>query len=138
MKSKTSAALLLILTFLLGGVMGGVSYFLYQHNVATPNSRSRRDPVNDLAKALNLDASQKEMLHKIMDKSRERYRTLDQQIRRQYETSRQQMRPQYDAIRTESRQEIRQILREDQKARFEEYLKEMARQRKEREPKSSQ
>jgi hypothetical protein len=138
MKSKTSAALLLILTFMLGGVMGGVSYSLYQHQMSGPTSRPRRDPVNDLAKALNLDAGQKETLHKIMDRSRERYRELDQQMRRQYETTRQQMRPQYDVIRTESRQEIRQILREDQKARFEEYLKEMARQRREREPKSSQ
>jgi len=138
MKSKTSAALLLILTFLLGGIVGAVSYSLYQHEVAAQNSRSRRNPMRDLAKALNLDSQQEETLRQIMEKSRDRYRALDQQMRRQYETTRQEMRPQYDAIRTESRQEIRQILREDQKARFEEFLKEMAKQRRERESKSSQ
>jgi F0F1-type ATP synthase membrane subunit b/b' len=94
--------------------------------------------VNDLANTLKLDAEQKETLGKIMEKSRDRYRALDQQIRRQYETARQQMRPQYNAIRNESREEIRQILREDQKARFEEFLKEMGRQRRERESKSPQ
>jgi uncharacterized membrane protein len=129
MKSKTSAALLLIVTFLLGGITGAVSYSLYQNHVVGATSRpdTSHDPVSELAKALSLDSKQKETLKNIMDRSRDRYRALSQQIR-----------PQYEAIRNEGRQEIRQILRDDQKARFEDFLKDLDRRHKEREAKSSQ
>lgn len=129
MKSKTSAALLLILTFLLGGITGAVSYSLYQNHVAAANPKpnSSRDPVNELAQALKLDAGQKETLKKIMDQSRDRYHALSQQIR-----------PQYEAIRNETRQQIRQILYEEQKTRFEDFLKDLDRRHKEHESKSSQ
>ncbi len=129
MKSKTSAALLLILTFLLGGITGAVSYSLYQNHVAAANPRpnNSHDPVNELAQALKLDAKQKETLKTIMDQSRDRYHALSQQIR-----------PQYEAIRNETRQQIRQILYDDQKARFEEFLTDLDRRHKERESRSSQ
>jgi uncharacterized membrane protein len=120
MKSKTSAALLLFLTFVLGGIAGAVSYSLYHNQVAAEarRSSSARDPVNQMARALDLDAKQKQMLKQIMEESRDRYHALSQQ-----------MRPQYDAIRDESRRLIRQILREDQKARFEEFLRNLDAQR---------
>ncbi|HYK91345.1 MAG TPA: hypothetical protein VE398_21420 [Acidobacteriota bacterium] len=129
MKSKTSAAMLLMLTFLLGGITGSVSYSLYQNHVAaaTPKANNPHDPVNDLARALSLDALQRETLKNIMDQSRGRYHALSQQIR-----------PQYEAIRNETRQQIRQILRDDQKTRFEEFLKDVDRRHKEREARSSQ
>ncbi len=120
MKSKTSAALLLILTFLMGAVTGAVSYYLYHDRVAAATVRSggSHDPVNQLAQALSLDPNQKEELKVIMEQSRDRYRALSQQ-----------MRPQYEAIRNEMRQQIRQILRDDQKPRFEEFLKNLERLR---------
>jgi uncharacterized membrane protein len=117
MKSKTSAALLLFLTFVLGGIAGAVSYSLLRSQVAAEGRRSR-DPVNQMAQALDLDGKQKEMLKQIMEQSRDRYHALSQQ-----------MRPQYDAIRDETRHQIRQILREDQKARFEDFLKNLDTQR---------
>jgi hypothetical protein len=67
---------------------------------------------------LSLDPNQKEELKVIMEQSRDRYRALSQQ-----------MRPQYEAIRNEMRQQIRQILRDDQKPRFEEFLKNLERLR---------
>lgn len=129
MKSKTSAALLLILTFLLGGITGAVSYSLYQNHVAAANPRSNdsHDPVNELAKALSLDSKQKETLKGIMDQSRDRYRALSRQ-----------MRPQYETIRNDTRQQIRQILHDDQKARFENFLRDLDKRHREREAKSSQ
>ncbi len=116
MQSKTSASLLLIITFLLGGVTGSVSYYLYQRH-APSRQGPPRDPVNDMAKALGLDAQQKVTLKSIMDQSRDRYRALSQQ-----------MRPQYDVIRDDTRRQIRHILRDDQKPRFEDFLKEVDRQ----------
>jgi len=128
MKSKTSAALLLVLTFLLGGVAGAVSYSLYQNHVAA-NSRynNPRDIVNVLAQNLSLDAKQKDTLKGIIDQSRDRYRVLSVQFR-----------PQYETIRNETRQQIRQILHEDQRARFEDFLKDTDKHHKERDSKSSQ
>ncbi len=129
MKSKTSAAMLLFLTFVLGGITGAVSYSLYLNQVAAsgPRSNNSRDPVNELAQALSLDASQRQTLRHIMDQSRERYHALSQQIR-----------PQYEAIRSETRQQIRQILRDDQKVRFEQFLQNLDKRHREREAKGSQ
>ncbi len=134
MKSKTSATLLLVLTFILGGITGAVSFSLYRHHVN--DGRPHRDIVSELAKSLQLDAAQRDEIRRIMDQSRERYRALDQQTKREYEAARLQMRPQYEAIRQETRQQIRQILHEDQKARFEDFLQSMDKQRRERESKS--
>ncbi|NWG12844.1 MAG: hypothetical protein HXY20_04825 [Acidobacteria bacterium] len=119
MKTKTSAALILLLTFLLGVVAGALCYHIYRGYSVDADRRSgakpgRRDVVQEMAKDLNLDPAQQEQLKRIMEKSRERYRVLSEQVR-----------PQFDVIRDESRQEIRQILRDDQKKRFEERLQEL-------------
>jgi len=119
MRTRTSAALMLALTFLLGTVAGAVSLYIYRGHetvAATRNPRppGPRDIVEDMSKALGLDASQKQSLGRIIEQSRERYRALSKQFR-----------PQYDAIRDRSNEEIRAILRDDQKAKFEALIKEM-------------
>lgn len=120
MTSKTSAALLLVGVFLLGGVTGAVSYSLYRTHAeaSTPKNPppplGPRDFTEKLAKDLNLGPEQKEKLKVIIGETRDRFRSM-----------REQFRPQYDAIRLGSNQKIREILREDQKARFEEIIREM-------------
>jgi hypothetical protein len=118
MKSKTGAALMLFLTFGLGMVAGVVSYYLYQTRAAAANPpRNNRNPRNiteELAHGLNLDAAQKEKLGEIISRSRERYKALSHQFR-----------PQYEMIRDQTRQEIRQILRGDQKEHLEEIFRSM-------------
>jgi Spy/CpxP family protein refolding chaperone len=108
MRSKTSATLMLVLTFALGVVAGVVSGHLYETRLrlAGPRPGARSAPpdiVGELGQGLNLNADQKSKLKEIIDQSRERYRNLSIQFR-----------PQYDAIRDQTRQEIRQILTEDQ------------------------
>jgi len=125
MKSKTSAALLLVLIFFLGGVAGGVGHYLYSSHVsAAQNQPGRRyspgEIAQEMAQALQLDEKQKEDLQVIFKQSRERYRALSTQFHTQYET-----------IRGETREQIRQILREDQKPRFETFLKNMEKRRRE-------
>jgi CHASE3 domain sensor protein len=73
-----------------------------------------------------MDSAQKEKLAVIVNQSRDRYRALSKQFR-----------PQYDAIRAETRQEMRQILHENQKARFEELIQEMDSRRSGRRPPNS-
>jgi hypothetical protein len=121
MQSKTSAALMLFLTFLLGAVAGGVAVYLYERPViemSRPRGRQPRNITDELAQGLNLDVAQKEKIAEIVSRSRERYRALSHQFR-----------PHYDAIRDETREEMRSVLREDQKARFEEIISKMDRRR---------
>lgn len=127
MKTRTSATLVLLATFLLGGITGAVGYYLYARRVgATGRDGGRPSPhhiVEELARALTLDASQKEKLQAIITESRERYRALSDQVR-----------PQYDEIRRQTREQIRQILREDQKPGLEEFFRELDKRRSNRPP----
>jgi Spy/CpxP family protein refolding chaperone len=127
MRSKTSATLMLVLTFGLGVVAGAVSNHLYETRFkpAGPRPGARSAPpdiAEELGQGLNLNADQKNKLKEIIQQSRERYRTMSQQFR-----------PQYDAVRDETRQQIRQILTEEQKARFEKIINEMDERHKGRE-----
>ena len=119
MKSKTTAALLLISIFLLGGVAGGMSHYIYRNHLrSNPQQRPRipgaHDIAEEMAQGLNLDAKQKEQLRAIIQLSTERYRTLSRQFR-----------PQYEKIRMEANDAIRAILRPEQREIFEETLDRM-------------
>jgi len=131
MRSKTSASILLIGVFILGGITGAVSYSLYRSRVeASGGKHGSRWPSHDIVKKfaqdLDLGAEQQEQLKVIIDESRDRFGAL-----------RQQFRPQYEAIRSLTNDKIRQILREDQKAKFEKIIQEMDARRKERGPRPS-
>jgi len=115
MKSRATIALLGILVFLLGGIAGAVSHSLYQEYLkasfikATSQSM---DIVGGLAKELDLDAAQTESLRAIFDESRNRSIALSQEVW-----------PRYQSIYNETEQKIKNILRDDQRARYEEFLK---------------
>ncbi len=123
MKTRTSATLVLLLTFLFGCITGALGFYLYARRAGLAIGRdggrpSSHDIVEELARALTLDASQKEKLQAIVTESRERYRTLSEQVR-----------PQYDEIRRQTRELIRQILRDDQKPRLDEFFRELDKRR---------
>jgi hypothetical protein len=137
MKSKFGIALLWILVFLLGGVSGAVCHYLYrEHLRAFKPGASFKPPdiVDGMARVLKMDAPQKESLKAIFSESRQRYQALNQEFRPQYEALNQQYRPQYealnkqfrprfDAIRKETEEKIKGILRTDQRAKYEAFLK---------------
>ena len=117
MRSKTSAALILLGTFVLGAITGVVAYSLYRVNADAPAAKAssrppRRDIVEDLARDIPLDPDQKEKLRSIIGKTRERFREIHKQTG-----------PQFQAIREEGWDELRRILRPEQKARFEEIVR---------------
>lgn len=119
MKSKTSATLVIVLTFFLGGIAGAAGYYLVNRQImaSSPRPPERSTPhniVEELAQGLSLNSQQKSQLKGIIDSGRDRYRALSSQ-----------MRPQYDAIRDQTRQEIRQILTEEQKSRFAKIVKDI-------------
>ena len=115
MKSKLSVILLGILVFLLGGIAGAVSRYLYcEHMKASvPKTIPRvEDVVERMAGILKLDAQQKIEIKVIITESRNSYRDLSRQFR-----------PQYEKIVQESDNRIRTLLRDDQKPLFEEFIK---------------
>jgi hypothetical protein len=119
MKSKTSATLMLVGTFLLGGITGGAAHFLYQNHVrGNIRPAGRRDNPGEIAqqmaRTLQLDDAQKEKMKAIFKQGRERFFALSEQFR-----------PQYQGLRDKTNEEIRQILREDQKVQFDAFLQDM-------------
>jgi uncharacterized membrane protein len=119
MKSKTSAGLIIVVTFLMGAIAGAAGFYIYDTKVAAakakPAARSTpHDIVGEMSRALELDADQKGKLKVIFDQGRERFRALSKQYA-----------PQSDAIRNETRQAIRQILTEEQKAKFEKIVQDV-------------
>ena len=115
MKSKLGVILLGILVFLLGGIAGAVSQYLYCEHIkaSVPKTIPRvEDVVERMARILKLDAQQKTEIKVIIGESRNRYRELSRQFR-----------PQYEKIVQESDNRIRALLRDDQKPLFEEFIK---------------
>ncbi len=119
MKSKTSAALLLVAIFCLGCVAGGFAHFLYRANLGTTAAARARVPnshdiVEEMALQLKMDSRQKEQLRVIVQQSRDRYRVLSRQFQ-----------PQYEKIRGETNEAIRTILSPDQRRQYDATLERM-------------
>ncbi len=130
MKSKLGMALSWILVFLLGAVSGGIGLYLYARQVkpavfqATPPKSG--DILDRMANKLQLDAQQKESLKAIFASSRQKYQALNEQYKPQYRVLNEQYTPQWESIRNETNEQIKQILRPDQKVKFEAFLKKVA------------
>lgn len=116
MKSKVGVALLSILVFLLGGIVGAISHYFYHERFVHAAFFKNPPPppldvVEGMGQYLNLDAQQKQKLRVIFDESLERYRTLGKQFR-----------PLYDTIRNETEDQIMLILRPDQRKKYQDFL----------------
>jgi uncharacterized membrane protein len=115
MKSKLGIALLGIVIFLMGGIAGAISHYLYREHLKTisaPKIPTYQDIIDGMAQELMLDAQQKEALKFIFDRSRKRYFNLALEYR-----------PYYEKIRVETEEQIKEILRPDQRMRYEEFLR---------------
>src|SRR5262249_42270018 len=98
MRSRTTAALLILGTFALGVVSGAVGFSLYRTRAeaATRSTREKgQDIVERLAHDLQMDAAQKARLKVIMDKTRERFRAVHDEVA-----------PRFDAIRAPGRRRV--------------------------------
>lgn len=114
-QSKVNVVLLGILIFVLGGIAGAVGHSLYQEYLKAAFFKKAQQPpdiIGGMAHELGLDAGQTDSLRNIFEESRHRYVDLAKQFW-----------PQYEAIRNETDQQIKNILRDDQKKRFEDFLK---------------
>ena len=130
MKSKLGMALSWVLVFLLGAVAGTVGHFLYARQAkpaVTQKAPTQPGEILDrMANMLQLDNTQKDSLKTIFAQSRQKYQALNEQFKPQYRALNEQYRPQWESIRNGANEQIKQILRPDQKDKFEAFLKKVA------------
>lgn len=125
------AVVYLLLVFLLGAAAGvlGTMWATRTGLAATssgPSKFSKQGAMEWLNTELKLTAEQQQQLGVILDETAAGYETIRERVR-----------PEYDQVRQQSREKIRAILTPEQKARFEELVRQMdeerARHRRERE-----
>jgi hypothetical protein len=119
MKSKINVILVGLLIFLLGGVAGGISHYLFRQY----HPPKALNFIEIMAKELKLDPDQKEQVRKIINETRGRVKALNLQFMPQWESINKEYMPLWETLRKDSDQKIKNILRDDQKALFENFLK---------------
>jgi Spy/CpxP family protein refolding chaperone len=117
MIASRRAVLYLVLVFLLGLALGGLGMvWAGRHGWSYAGAERQRAPrgVAWLCRELGLSAEQRQQVETILDEMGSAYREI-----------RQRTRPEYEAVRQQGRDRIRAVLTEQQRARFEEWVREM-------------
>src|ERR1700723_339193 len=121
-KTRREAALLVLIVFLLGALLGGLGNHLWGERVwgkqMMPAQPTKGQIVSNLTKELQLTPDQQKQLGVIVDDTKAQWRAL-------YTT----IEPRHEEIRQQSRDRIRAILTPDQKPKFEEFMKRIDEQR---------
>ncbi len=122
-KKRGEAAVLVLVVFLLGALLGGVGNHVWGERVwgkqIINTQPTRNEIVGELTRDLQLTPDQQKQLGSIVDDTRAQWRTL-------YTT----IEPQHEQIRQQSRDRIRAILTPEQKPKFEEFMHRIDEQRK--------
>jgi len=122
-KTNREAALLVVVVFLLGIVLGGLAVHVWGDRIwaqqITTGPRSRDQVIADFTRELSLTPEQQQQLGAIVDDTRMRWRALYAPLDDQHEQ-----------IRQQSRDKIRAILTPEQRPKFEDFLKRLDQQRK--------
>ena len=122
---KQRAALWVVVVFLLGASLGGVSGYLFAGHshadtkpVLSDNAR-RAQKVTVLTKELNLSADQQKQLDDTIREAQTKFKAI-----------RDASQPQIDATRAQAREKVRSFLTPDQRPKYEEYLVKLDAERK--------
>ena len=120
MKHNWRIALSLLVVFLSGVLVGGISHRAYSVKADVKNDRRPRSPeeyrkryVDEMNSRLHLDANQLSQLNTILDETRQRYNAAHAKIR-----------PEMKQIHTEQVERVRSILTEAQKPEYAKILEE--------------
>ena len=121
-KKRGEAAVLVLVVFLLGTLLGGVGNHVWGERVwgkQIVNTQPTRDQiVGNLTRDLQLTADQQQQLGSIVDDTRAKWRTLYNSIE-----------PQHEQIRQQARDRMRAILTPEQKPKFEDFMHRIDEQR---------
>jgi hypothetical protein len=122
-KKRGEAAVLVLVVFLLGALLGGLGNHLWGERVwgrqNPPGPPTKTQIISDLTQQLELTPDQQKQLTGIVDDTRAQWRTL-------YST----IEPRHEEIRQQSRDRIRAILTTEQKPKFEDFVHRLDEQRK--------
>lgn len=125
-QGNRKAVLLVLLVFALGIALGSVGTYLVTTRVEAGHLRAQpgRSAATALAmftKGLNLDPEQQKQILVILNDMRTHYGEI-----------RSQADPQYEAVRHEGREKIRQLLTPEQKPKFDDLLRRIDEERRQR------
>jgi hypothetical protein len=123
MKSKINVILLGILIFLLGSVAGAVSHNIYWRYFKKPPKPLSF--IEILARDLKLDADQQVKVKAIAKETKADLIALNKKFKPQFDAVNKDFLPELNVIRKRSDQKIIDILKDDQKAPFKQFLKRM-------------
>ncbi|MBZ5554161.1 MAG: Spy/CpxP family protein refolding chaperone [Acidobacteriia bacterium] len=119
---------LLVLIFLLGAITGSLGYRLLEEKGAlasstrtAPGASHRGEVVDKFTRELNLTPEQTQRLNAIFAENEQKFSELHKSFK-----------PQADAIRQEGRNRIRAMLTDEQKLKFEDMLRKMDEERRQR------
>jgi flagellar biosynthesis chaperone FliJ len=122
-KTRREAAVLVIVVFLLGALLGGVGNHLWNQRVRgeqqQPGQKSRDQVIAEFTDQLGLTPDQQKQLGTIVDDTRAKWRELYAPLE-----------PQHEAIRQQARDRIRSILSPEQLPKFETFVRKLDEQRK--------
>jgi|WetSurMetagenome_2_1015567.scaffolds.fasta_scaffold81967_3 uncharacterized membrane protein len=117
MKSKLGIALLWVFVFLLGAIAGAVTHYLTYRNELKAAQPPPRPPKpgeiqESIVREFHLDGEQRELLKQIFHQGRVEFRQLGEENKTRWE-----------AIRNEIEEKVKNIMRPDQRAKYEEFLR---------------
>ncbi|HTZ99513.1 MAG TPA: hypothetical protein VMB02_04215 [Candidatus Aquilonibacter sp.] len=121
-KARREAAALFFVVFLLGVLLGGVGVHLWGERVlAKPvnTNPTRSQVIAECTRELQLTPDQQKQMVAIIDQTRSKWTALYAPLD-----------PQYEKIRLDGRAQIRAILRPDQQAKFDDFMRRIDEQRK--------
>jgi esterase/lipase len=122
---RQKATLWLAIVFVLGAALGGVLGYAFAHRgyAAEPavlSAQARRAQKREkLTQAVGLSSDQQKRVADILDQAQGEYKALHAT-----------MDPQVEAVRQKARDKIRAVLSDDQKPKFEEFLRKLDDERK--------
>lgn len=123
MRSRVAAAGLLLATFALGAVAGGVGISAAEHRGGAPMkaSHGRAGFLARLTEQLDLNQSQRDSICSILDRHQPMMDSMWQEVR-----------PRFDSVRTEMRNEIKAQLTPEQQRLYDELRERKAQENKNR------
>lgn len=122
--NKHKAQLIIVMTFVLGVVVGAAGQYLFLQNTSSKPANANQEQIDEMARAVHLTPAQRNEVEQMLAESRQQYQVL-----------REQMRPQFVAVRDATRKRIHSILPPEQQVLFEQWTRELdaKRQQKEKE-----
>ena len=122
-RGSRKAALLVILVFVLGIALGGAGTYVVTDRVQAARLQSPHPGglMSAMIKDMNLTAEQQTQIEAILSDTRAEYATI-----------RKQADPQYEQARQSGRQRIRQVLTPEQGPKFEDMLRKLDEERRQR------